>query len=161
MLTGFTQTIKNLPIWVVPLYGVVVLLAVYIFEYGFGYLPCELCLYQRQPWTIVVIGGGLMLMNPIHTKKILWGLSIVMAFSVALAVFHAGVEYGFWAGLDSCSSSSDIATDTSSLLSSLENSTAPSCDKAVWTLFGISLAGFNAILSLDAMILFYMMAKSK
>ena len=59
MLSKFSEQIKNIPLWAIPLYGIVVLSVAYIFEYGFGYLPCQLCLWQRLLWTGIVIIGAI------------------------------------------------------------------------------------------------------
>lgn len=159
MISGLKTTAKNLPLWIVPLYGFCVLAVAYIFQYGFGYQPCELCLWQRIPWAVVVVLGGVILLKPNMAKSILNILVLVMIVSTGLGVFHSGVEYGFWMGLESCSGATELATDSGSLLDSLENETIPRCDKPAWTLFGISMAGFNALLSIDAMITFYLMGK--
>ena len=161
MITALKTTAKKLPLWVVPLYGASVLAVAYVFEYGFGYLPCELCLWQRLPWVGIIIVGGLMMSYPDKAKQLLNICVLTMIISTALAIFHSGVEYGFWAGLESCSGTVGLATDGASLLDSLENEIIPRCDKPAWTLFGISMAGFNALLSLDALITFYLMGKTK
>ena len=159
MIKKLFEQIKNIPLWAVPLYGVVVLIISYTFEYGFGYLPCQLCLWQRFPWFGIAIIGSIILIYP-HTAKYLLKLCVlIMIISLGLAGFNTGIEYGFWTGLDGCSSNTELVTQTSALLNSLENEAVIRCDEPVWTLFGISMAGYNALLSLDALILFYLMDK--
>ena len=133
----------------ISLYGCVVLVVVHIFEYGFGYLPCQLCMYQRLPWAIVIVLGLLAYFMPKYGKGLLYMSAIVLLFGTVLAVFHAGVEYGFWQGLESCGGEY-ILSSGADLLSALDTQTVPRCDKASWTLFGISMAGYNALISLDA-----------
>ncbi|MDG1154349.1 MAG: disulfide bond formation protein B, partial [Alphaproteobacteria bacterium] len=84
---------------------------------------------------------------------------LIMIIYLGLAVFNTGIEFGFWTGLDGCSSNTELVTQTSALLNSLGNEAVIRCDEPVWTLFGISMAGYNALLSLDALILFYLMDK--
>ena len=140
------------------LYGLSVLLCAYVYEYGFGYLPCEVCVYQRLPWVIVIVLSTLAFLCKDKAKTLLYLSALTLALGACLAVFHAGVEYDFWKGLDSCSSviSLDIGRG---LLDSLGTQTIPRCDKASWTLFGISMAGYNAMLSIDASIFAVLLAR--
>ncbi len=161
MLSKFSEQIKNIPLWAIPLYGIVVLSVAYIFEYGFGYLPCQLCLWQRLPWTGIVIIGAIIVFYPQTTKYLLKICMLIMIISFGLAIFNAGIEYGFWTSLDDCSSNTELAVQASSLLHSLKNEAIIRCDEPAWTLFGISMTGYNALLSLDALSLFYLMDKNK
>ena len=140
------------------LYGFLVLLCAYVFEYGFGYLPCELCLYQRLPWAIVIVLSALAFLCKNKAKTLLYISALTLALGACLAVFHAGVEYSFWQGLESCSSVVSLELD-GALLYSLDTQTVPRCDKASWTLFGISMAGYNAMLSIDASIFAVLLAR--
>ena len=72
--------------------------------------------------------------------------AIAIAISGAIGIFHAGVEYGFWEGVTTCATGSAGPVS----LDSIMNAPLIRCDTAQWTLFGISLAGFNAIFSLGA-----------
>jgi disulfide bond formation protein DsbB len=110
-----------------------------------GLYPCEMCHWQRWPHyaaialatlAFVVRGGGL--------GRVLIALAaFAILTSGAIGVFHAGVEYGFWEGLTRCTST--VATVT---LDSILNAPMIRCDVPQWTLAGISLAGFNSIISL-------------
>ena len=140
---------KLSPIWL-SVYGVSVLTVAYIFQYGFGYLPCKLCLYQRLPWLVVVILGGIAFLKPEYGRFFIRFAISTLAFGATLAAFHAGMEYGLWQGVKVCSGVVPLAKDSASLLKSLHTKTIPSCNVASWTLFGISMAGYNALLSIDA-----------
>jgi disulfide bond formation protein DsbB len=72
--------------------------------------------------------------------------AIAIAVSGAIGIFHAGVEYGLWEGLTTCSTSQSGPIT----MESIWNNPVIRCDVAQWRLFGISLAGFNAIFSLAA-----------
>ncbi len=139
-------------------YAGLVLASAYIFEYGFGYKPCVLCTYQRIVWVAVIVFSCLSYCTcskpASKYSKLFLGLTFfTLAFSVALAVFHAGVEYSFWQGLKECAPTTTLASDGASLLNSLKTETAPSCQEAPWRLFGISMAGYNALVSMDALLL--------
>lgn len=118
-------------------------------QYGFGLFPCEMCYWQRWPHQAAMVLAALALLlrrndGAMRTLTLLGAVAI--AISGLIGIFHAGVEYGFWEGLTTCS------TGQSGPVSLDEIMAAPliRCDTPQWTLFGISLAGFNAILSLTA-----------
>jgi disulfide bond formation protein DsbB len=72
--------------------------------------------------------------------------AVAIAISGAIGIFHAGVEYGFWEGITTCATGGSGPVS----LDSIMNAPLIRCDTAQWTLFSISLAGFNAIFSLGA-----------
>lgn len=118
----------------------------YVSQYGFGLFPCEMCWWQRYPHfaavTLALVAmtrrgkpGGLALVR-------LAALAILA--SGLIGAFHAGVEYGWWEGLTACTSATDFGDDP---LAAIMNAPVIRCDVAPWTLFGISLAGFNFLIS--------------
>lgn len=147
----------DLPLYV-ALLAVATLGGAYAFEYFGKLAPCPLCLQQRIPYFMAIpaalIAAVLTFRNPGNRTTPLLMLACTVAFVVGagLAGYHAGVEYGWWPGPDSCSATSDIdrlsreALDA--LMKGLTDTTVVRCDQAPWTLLGISLAGFNFLLSL-------------
>lgn len=134
-----------------PLFALAIPLLLYggalVSQYGFGLHPCEMCYWQRWPHqaAIVLAALALLLRGNARAMRLLTALAaIAIAVSGAIGIFHAGVEYGFWEGLTSCSTG---ATGPVSL-ESIMNAPLIRCDQTQWDLFGISLAGFNAIFSL-------------
>lgn len=118
-------------------------------QFGFGLHPCEMCYWQRWPHQVAIVLALLaLLLN--RNDKVMRALTLLAAIAIAVSgaigVFHAGVEYGLWEGLTTCS------TSHSGPISLDEIMAAPiiRCDVAQWRLFGISLAGFNAIFSFAA-----------
>ena len=113
----------------------------YIFEYVFGLFPCEMCWWQRWPH---FAGLGLaVLAFIIPAPRILTVLAALAIFaSGVIGGFHAGVEYNWWEGITGCAVV-DFERDV------LDPIAVPliRCDEAPWTLFGISLAGFNFLFS--------------
>lgn len=130
-----------------------VLIVVHIFEYGFGYLPCQLCLYQRLPWW-AALGLGCIAALLIRQRPTLAFLISLLALFVilvgaGLGGYHAGVEYGFWQGPTGCSGAQDLSSGLTSAIQQVESGPAgPSCGEVVWSLFGISMAGYNMLISL-------------
>lgn len=113
----------------------------YISEYVFGLFPCEMCWWQRWPHFAAL--GIAVLANVIAPQRVwtaLAGLAIIT--SGLIGGFHAGVEYGWWQGITGCATfSADVDV--------MDINAAPiiRCDAAPWDLFGISLAGWNFLIS--------------
>lgn len=120
---------------------------------GFEYLgrlpPCELCMWQRYPHVaagIVGLGGFLLIRGKMLPESVATALAgttaLLIAVSGAIGVYHAGVEWHWWAGPSTCTASAfrGAALDL--------NAPVVMCDHAAWRLFGLSLAGYNALLSL-------------
>lgn len=120
----------------------------YISQYVFGLHPCEMCWWQRYPH-FAAVGIALLglLMGKTPFAKVLIALAALATLtSGAIGGYHAGVEYGWWEGLTTCSSSIASSGD---IMKSIMEAPLIRCDVAPWTLFGISLAGFNFLLSVS------------
>lgn len=131
----------------------------YISEYGFGLYPCEMCWWQRYGHFAAV---ALALLSYFAAPKRVWialaGVAILA--SGLIGAFHAGVEYDWWEGFTTCTSNvRDAGGDP---LAAIMNAPMIRCDTAPWTLAGISLAGFNAIISgISAAAVFFLLARDK
>ncbi len=113
----------------------------YVAQYGFGLYPCEMCWWQRYPH-FAALGLGLLafVAKPARLWVTLAGLAIIA--SGLIGGFHAGVEYHWWEGITACSKPA-VAVD----MLDFSTDKLVRCDAAPWTLFGISLAGFNFLIS--------------
>jgi disulfide bond formation protein DsbB len=131
----------------------VLLAGAYAFEYLGGLKPCPLCLEQRGPWfALIPIGGFIysagMAKAPRNLIMALYAAAIVIAlWSTYLGFFHAGVEYKWWPGPQSCSGG---GVSLEGGLGNISASDIVRCDEIPWAMFGISLAGFNFLFSLVA-----------
>ena len=134
-----------------PLAALFVPLALYggalVSQFGFGLHPCEMCYWQRWPHQAAIVLALLALLlrgNDRAMRTLTLLAAIGIAISGLIGIYHAGVEYGFWEGLTTCSTAQSGPITLDSIMA------APliRCDVPQWTLFGISLAGFNAIFSL-------------
>lgn len=115
-----------------------------------GLYPCEMCHWQRWPHYVAVLIAVLAFVVPrTDARRALIVLAaIAIAISGAIGAFHAGVEYGWWTGFTACTAPAHGGSP-GDLLKDIINAPIVRCDRAPWALFGlISLAGFNAILSL-------------
>ena len=127
------------------------------FQYQLGYAPCPLCIQQRIPYYFaiplgLVLGlyaryGG----NKQFLRYGLYLLALILVVSVALGVYHAGVEWKFWQGPTTCAAGAPTSAPVGNILDALKRPMrAVPCDEAAWRLFGISLAGYNALISAAA-----------
>jgi disulfide bond formation protein DsbB len=115
------------------------------FQYVKGLTPCPLCLYQRWPWGIAM---GIALVGIVQPMRWLWPvLMLVMLASSGLAFYHMGVEYGWWSGLSSCEGDFSAAS-VDDLMRQLEAAPVVRCDEIPWQFLGLSMAGWNGVLSL-------------
>ena len=117
-------------------------------QYIGGLHPCEMCYWQRWPHDAAIVlalfAFGTRVNKASHVLVALAALAIMV--SGGIGVFHAGVEYGWWEGLTACTAT--ISGSGDDLLKSIMNAPLVRCDVAPWSLFGISLAGYNFLLSL-------------
>src|SRR3546814_15819647 len=98
-------------------------------------------------WSSDVCSSDLFAVPGRVNQRWLVGLAAVaIALSGAIGVYHAGVEYHWWAGATACTATFSGTGDD--VLAQIMNAPLVRCDTAQWTLFGISLAGFNALFSL-------------
>jgi disulfide bond formation protein DsbB len=125
----------------------------------FGLMPCEMCHWQRWPHYAAVAVAALAfapLARPVQMLFVLFA-AVLIAVSGTIGVFHAGVEYHWWQGITACTA--PIGTgDAMELLNQALRRPLVRCDVPQWTLFGISLAGFNAILSLGGAVTIFALA---
>ena len=113
-----------------------------------GLYPCEMCHWQRWPHYAAIALATLSFVVPRTSGKrglvILAGVAILV--SGLIGVFHAGVEYHWWQGITACANT--LGATGGDLLAAIVRQPVVRCDVPQWSLFGISLAGFNAILSI-------------
>ena len=117
----------------------------------FGKLfPCEMCHWQRWPHYAALAFALLSyVVGSWRTKRTLVaGAAALVVVSGLIGVFHAGVEYHWWQGVTACTQTvSTAGLSTQQSLERLMAAPIVRCDQAQWTFAGISLAGWNAILS--------------
>lgn len=119
-----------------------------------GYAPCVLCLRQRE--VLWVAGGGALaglvltglLKGPRWRGALNLILGLIFLVSVGVAAYHAGVEWKFWPGPAACAPGGAVSVEDMGALLAGEAVEMPSCDKAAWVFLGLSMAGWNALISL-------------
>jgi disulfide bond formation protein DsbB len=128
-----------------------VILTALAFEYWGGHAPCPLCLRERYAYYVGIplLFAGLAGLSTGHieTSAGLFALvAVAFAANAALGGYHAGVEWGFWPGPDTCSGTLQPLESPADLLKGAKPRVVR-CDSAGWRLFGLSFAGWNAVVS--------------
>lgn len=135
------------------------------FEHVLNYAPCQMCYWQRDAHKAVILVAVLGLLIRAVVKSPKWdrvllflvGLAFVVSFG--MAIWHMGVEYKWWLGPKSCAAPPPSQIDTGSILEALNNGgKLPQCSDAPWDLFGISMAGYNALISGAAALVLFVLA---
>lgn len=148
-MTGFLRNLSpKLLVLLAGLGSVAVLGGAFAFQYIGGLAPCTLCLWQRWPHAAaVVIMGVALLWRPARGLALLGALAALT--TAGIGAFHVGVEQGWWEGLTSCSGGSISGISMNDLLDPNAAVAAPvRCDAVAWSMFGISMAGWNVLASL-------------
>lgn len=138
------------------------------FQHIGGYIPCALCLLQRDPYYYAIPLGVLAIiaatlkLPPVTVRILLALIGVAMLIGAGMGVFHSGVEWGFWPGPTTCSTTaSAVTTDAKNLLGDLNAIHGPSCTEASLRVLGLSFAGWNVIASVMLAIIALRGAASK
>lgn len=124
------------------------------FEHIGGYIPCALCLMQRTPYYWGIPIGLLAIISSVVklpsklTRILLAIVGILMLVGIGLGIYHSGVEWHFWPGPATCSTTaSGVSSNVGDLLGDLDSKHGPSCTEAAARFLGLSFAGWNVIAS--------------
>jgi disulfide bond formation protein DsbB len=130
--------------------SVAVLGGALVSQYWGGLAPCELCVLQRWPWvvSIAISAIGTRVANRWALSWIALTLAAVFAVSSALAFYHTGVERHWFAGPSACTGAATAADTLEELKARILGQMPVRCDEPAWSLWGISLAGWNLLASL-------------
>ena len=126
--------------------------AVWAFQFA-GYTPCELCLQEREPfYASLAVGLAAAIVARMGNRRLTrvsFGLlALVFAVSTGLAAYHAGVEWKFWAGPSGCTGAVQAPAAVNDFLKQLDTVKVVRCDAAALRILGLSLAGWNVLVSL-------------
>lgn len=127
-----------------------VLGAALVFQYGFGYQPCVLCIWQRWPYVGVLVFTLLTLLFrrwPGVGDALLIASGLALLANAGIAGYHVGVEQHWWAGTSGCGVPG-AATSLDQLRAQVMAAPIVRCDDIPWSLFGVSMAGYNVLVSL-------------
>lgn len=130
------------------------LLGALFFQYVLKLPPCPLCLEQRLPYHVVIplsllVAIAALARAPRALITVgLIAIAIAMLCGAALGAYHAGVEWRWWPGPTDCTGPLTDFSKNGSLLDQLKSARVVRCDEAAWRFLGISLAGYNVLISL-------------
>ena len=122
------------------------LLAAFGFQHLGGMAPCKLCLWQRWPHAAAVLIGAACL--AFGQRALAWAGALAAAATAGVGIYHAGVEQGWWPGPTTCTSGPVGGLSTDELLNQIMAAPLVRCDDIPWQLMGLSMAGWNAVVSL-------------
>ncbi len=162
-MTGWIEIVERevTPVraaWVVLLASATVLGAALLSQYLGGLKPCVLCIYQRIPYVATISLGGVALAEGrarrnhppiVLTRWILLGCSLAFVLGAGIAVYHVGVEQKWWLGAEACTASPGLkALTLDELREQILRTPIARCDQVAWSMFGVSMAGYNVLVSL-------------
>ena len=136
--------------FIIILFSTAALIAAFAFEYIGGLKPCSLCIYQRIPHGLAIALCMVTLvfkLSPPSVVPLFIILALTSLVGAGIALFHVGVEQQFWSGTQGCGSNIE-ATSVEAFRLQLLQQPIVRCDEIAWSLFGVSMAGYNLILSL-------------
>jgi len=125
-------------------------------QYVGGLYPCEMCYWQRWPHGVAILLAAAAFASPIdapRTRPLVLLAALAILVSGAIGVFHAGVEAGWWEGITRCT------TTGAATLEDILSVPLVRCDQVQWAFLGLSLAAWNAVLSIaGAAVIFFLAA---
>jgi len=139
---------------IVAVVGALTIGGFFFFQYVMELPPCPLCLEQRTAYYVCVPLAALLLLginNGASSKAMIAGFAVIAAFMLwnsGLGVYHAGIEWKFWTGPPDCSGPVEKFGSARDVLKQLQHINVVRCDEAAWRFLGLSLAGWNVLVSL-------------
>jgi len=150
--------------------SVLMLAIAHAFETFAQLMPCTLCLKQREVyWVAMAVAAAAIIVRrtSFGARALPWLnalLGLIFLYGAGLAAYHAGVEWKWWAGPTTCASGGGgggASVDQMKALLEGVNAKGPACDKAAWVFLGLSMAGWNVLVSLKLAILSALAARGR
>ena len=137
------------------------LIGAFGFQHLGGLAPCKMCLWQRWPHAAAILIGLIVLSGA--PRAFIWLGALAVTITGGIGAYHAGVEWKWWPGPSSCSGGGmDLGGLSGTDLLSVEGpSGLVMCDEIVWQLFGLSMAGWNALICVALLGLWIAAARSR
>ncbi|WP_223422518.1 disulfide bond formation protein B [Tateyamaria pelophila] len=135
------------------------LLGAFAFQHLGGLAPCKLCIWQRYPHAAAIALGAVALFVPLPALLI-FGAAAALA-TAGIGLYHVGVEQGWWEGPTSCTAGAIGGIDTNDLFDQIMAAPLIRCDDIAWQFAGLSMAGWNMVISLALAGLWVMALRSR
>ena len=139
---------------IVAAVGLLTICGFFFFQYVMKLPPCPICLEERNAYYVSVPLAALLMLGASYgasRKVLLLGflvIAAVMLWNTGLAAYHAGIEWKFWPGPQDCSGPIDKFGSAADLMKQLQSISLVRCDQAAWRFLGLSLAGWDVLVSL-------------
>jgi disulfide bond formation protein DsbB len=137
----------------VALVGLATIGGFFFFQYVVGLAPCPLCLEQRNAYYLSVPLAALLWLGAGYgsqRKVLLIGFLVIaaaMLWNTGLSTYHAGIEWKWWPGPQDCTGPMSNVSSAKDLLGQLNTFSPIRCDEAAWRFLGLSLAGYDVLVS--------------
>lgn len=133
--------------------GAATIAGAWFFELALDIRPCPLCLEQRYAYYLAIPLAVLIVAGAAHIPRRVAAagfalIALIMLANAGLGAYHAGVEWGWWPGPTACSGPITDFGSAASLLDRLDSTKVVRCDAVQWRFLGLSLAGYNVLISL-------------
>ena len=147
------MTRKNL-VLIAMIGSALLLLGAFAFQHIGGLAPCKMCIWQRWPHGAAIVIGLTALALPV--ALLLLAGALAAALTGAIGVYHMGVERGWWKGPDTCTSGDISNLSSDDLLNQIMSAPLVRCDDVAWQMLGLSMAGWNAVISFGLAVIWLM-----
>jgi disulfide bond formation protein DsbB len=140
---------------IIAVVGALTICGFFFFQYVMLLAPCPLCLEQRYAFYVCVPLALLLWLGANHgasSKVLIVGflvIAVFMLWNTGLSAYHAGVEWKFWPGPNDCSGPIDKFGSVRDMLNQLQRISLVRCDEVTWSFLGLSLAGWDVLVSLS------------
>lgn len=124
------------------------LLSGFVAEHFFKLRPCLLCLFQQYTFIVIVSVGCSAIFLPFlkgHTRKISFLLAILYVINAGIAFYQVAVEHRWIEPPSQCQSKKLSGNSIEEMREQLLNTETVRCDHVQWSLFGLSMAGYNVL----------------
>tara|TARA_Y100000996_G_C21982334_1_gene420988 strand:- start:5 stop:454 length:450 start_codon:yes stop_codon:yes gene_type:complete len=123
------------------------LTSAFVAEFYFDLAPCEMCLKQREPYYIIII--GFIIISIVKWQERIWfylGVQIITIYGLFYSIWHVGIENKFLPSPGGCSSGLNITNNASNLKEQIISKPVINCEDIGWSIFGLSAATINSLL---------------
>jgi len=150
------------PAFIILAASIATLGGAFLFQHVGGLAPCVLCVYQRYPYGVAIaLGLAALFTGDARLRGILLAVAaLALLIDAGIAAFHVGVEQHWWEGTAACTgSASEPANSLEALRQQVLSSGVVRCDQIAWSLFGISMAGYNLLIALGLALFTFIAAR--
>ena len=134
-------------LYLVTLISVVALASAFIAEFYFNLVPCKMCLKQREPYYIIIV--GFTLITILKWQDRIWfylGVQLISIYGFFYSIWHVGIENKLLSGPSGCSDGLNITNNASDLKEQILSKPVINCEDVAWSIFGLSAATINSML---------------